>query len=192
MEKKEDLRIKKTKKALQNTIIKLLSKKSFEEIKVSEICDESYINRTTFYAHYKDKYELFNDTIKSLKTDLTDNLSKNKEIKSSLDYIMKLLDIYLDHIEENKEVYLPILKHNKNGIIMDMIFNTLEKDLTEKTSNYYDIVNLNIPIELIIKFYVGGIFYVGIEWLNNSNKYSKDEIQNHLKTIIANGIGNEK
>jgi len=97
----------------------------------------------------------------------------------------------LSYFEENKEVYLPIVKHNKNGIIMDMIFNTLEKDLTEKISNYYDIVNLNIPIDLIIKFYVGGIFYVGIEWLNNGNKYGKDEIQNHLKTIIANGIGNK-
>lgn len=189
MKKNEDLRIVKTKKTLQTSLIMLLSKKSFEEIKVSEICEESYINRSTFYAHYKDKYELFADTFESLKNSLNEDLSKNTEIHSSLDYIMKLLEIYLDHIEENKNIYLPILNHNKNGIIMDMVENTLEKDLTVTLSHDPHIFSLNIPIQILIKFYIGAIFNIGISWLSNSHKYSKEDIQKYIKYIISNGIG---
>ena len=56
MNKKTDLRIVKTKKVLFDTLIKLMRQKNFDKIKISDICDEALINRSTFYAHYEDKY----------------------------------------------------------------------------------------------------------------------------------------
>ena len=41
--------------------------KTFEEIKVSDICKKALINRSTFYSHYNDKYELLVDFINALK-----------------------------------------------------------------------------------------------------------------------------
>ena len=41
--------------------------KTFEEIKVSDICKKALINRSTFYSHYNDKYELLVDFINVLK-----------------------------------------------------------------------------------------------------------------------------
>ena len=58
MEKKTDLRIIKTKKVIYEALIDLMKEKTFEEIKVSDICNKALINRSTFYAHYEDKYEL--------------------------------------------------------------------------------------------------------------------------------------
>ena len=49
MEKKKDLRIIKTQNLLFTSLIKLMKDKSFEEIKVADICNEAYINRSTFY-----------------------------------------------------------------------------------------------------------------------------------------------
>ncbi len=184
----EDLRIKKTKKALQKTLIELLSKKSFEDIRVAEICELSFINRSTFYAHYKDKYELFDDTMVNLRNDLVEDLSKNAEISNSLDYFLHMLDIFLNHIEENKDIYLPIFINNKNGIIMDMVVNALEKDLVTKLSNDDSLKKLGIPLPLVIKFYVGAIFYTGIEWLSNTNKYTKEDMQKYLNQLISKGI----
>lgn len=37
---------------------KLLSKKSIDKIRVTEICKEAEIERPTFYYHFKDKYDL--------------------------------------------------------------------------------------------------------------------------------------
>ena len=57
-EKKKDLRIIKTRKALYNAFEELMKSKPFEQIKVSDICNEALINRSTFYDHYADKYDL--------------------------------------------------------------------------------------------------------------------------------------
>ncbi|HBE9437490.1 transcriptional regulator, TetR family [Clostridioides difficile] len=58
MEKKIDLRVIKTNRSIKNAFIKLLNKKDFASITVQDIIDEALINRTTFYKHYADKYDL--------------------------------------------------------------------------------------------------------------------------------------
>ena len=81
--KKDDLRVIKTKLALYNALIDLMKYKTFEEIKVSDICNKALVNRSTFYSHFEDKYELLTDYINSLKIELTKELEKNQSIKSS-------------------------------------------------------------------------------------------------------------
>lgn len=49
-----------TKKALANSMKKLMREKPFEKISVSDICNECGINRKSFYYHFKDKYDLVN------------------------------------------------------------------------------------------------------------------------------------
>ena len=65
--KKQDLRVVKTKRLLYDTLIDLMKEMPFEEIKVSDICKKALINRSTFYSHYNDKYELLVDFINVLK-----------------------------------------------------------------------------------------------------------------------------
>ena len=57
MKKKEDLRVVKTKANLYRGLMELMKDQTFEEIKVSDICNKSMINRSTFYDHFNDKYE---------------------------------------------------------------------------------------------------------------------------------------
>lgn len=47
-----------TKLWIADTMKKLLSKKSIDKIRVTEICTEAEIERPTFYYHFKDKYDL--------------------------------------------------------------------------------------------------------------------------------------
>lgn len=184
----EDLRIIKTKKALQNTLISLLKEKSFEEVKVADLCKKALVNRSTFYAHYNDKYELFQSTIETLKNDLNDDLKQNENELDTLDYLMKLMELYLNHMEEKKDIYLPIVRHNKNGIIMDIICDALEKDIETKIYHDHKNESLNVPIDVIIKFYIGAIFNVGMEWLNNTQKYNKEDLLKYMNILIKKGI----
>lgn len=48
-----DLRVKKTKRAIQNAFYELLREKPAEKITVTEIVRRAEINKTTFYAHYE-------------------------------------------------------------------------------------------------------------------------------------------
>lgn len=55
---KNGLRTKKTREKIEEKFIQLLQEKSFLKITVQDILDAAGINRTTFYRHYQDKYEL--------------------------------------------------------------------------------------------------------------------------------------
>lgn len=43
-------------------LLKLLEKKPFEYITVSELCKEAGVNRSTFYMHYENTADLLNET----------------------------------------------------------------------------------------------------------------------------------
>ena len=98
MKKKQDLRIVKTKKNLYEGLLKLMKNTSFEDIKVSDICNISLVNRSTFYDHFSDKYELLISLINNLEEELSINLSKNKETTSAKDYYLSIITILFNHI----------------------------------------------------------------------------------------------
>ena len=53
-----DLRIVKTKKAIINAFLALRAKRPLEKITVKELCEMAMVNKSTFYSHYGDIYEL--------------------------------------------------------------------------------------------------------------------------------------
>ncbi|MDE6432613.1 MAG: hypothetical protein K2L07_00115 [Lachnospiraceae bacterium] len=54
----EDRRVRKTKKAIQDVFCEMTKEKNLNEITVKELCAEADINKSTFYLHYHDIYDL--------------------------------------------------------------------------------------------------------------------------------------
>ena len=68
-----DKRIEKTKAALHAAFYRLRSVNTIRDIKVADLCKEAKVNKTTFYAHYKNIYELSEEVEKALiRTIITD------------------------------------------------------------------------------------------------------------------------
>lgn len=58
-EKKEDLRVRRSRKLLQEALIDLtVEKKGFNAVTVRDITERAMVNRSTFYRHFLDKYDL--------------------------------------------------------------------------------------------------------------------------------------
>lgn len=53
-----DLRIVKTRKAINDSFYELFEQKDFDKITVKDITEHAQIGRKTFYLHYIDKYDL--------------------------------------------------------------------------------------------------------------------------------------
>ena len=186
MDKKDDLRVIKTKKILYETLIELMKTKTFEEIKVSDICTKALINRSTFYAHYEDKYELLLEFINSLKEEFINELSKNKNILNTREYYLEMIRLFLDHIENKKDIYNAIMINNRNSIMMDILSSVANNEVIKKmeASN----ISTRVPANIIAKFYLGGVLNLGIEWLRDTNKYSKEEIIRYLEILLPENI----
>ena len=54
-----DRRQRKTQRAIEREFIRLLQAKPLNKISVAEIVSEADISRSTFYLHYTDIYELY-------------------------------------------------------------------------------------------------------------------------------------
>lgn len=184
---KEDLRITKTKKLLYETLISLMEEKSFEEIKVSDICKKALINRSTFYSHYSDKYELFMELINALKLSLFNSLNTNENNVNTREYFIELINILLNHIDDKKNIYYSILINNRNSIITDIILDVVSKDINNRITNDKISTN-NIPTEIVSKFYLGAVMSIGIEYLESKNKYSKEDMIKYIDKLIPSNI----
>lgn len=112
-----------------------MKNKSFEEIKVSDVCKEAHINRSTFYNNFNDKYDLlfslfhdleksnnnnniasniFHDTIlKNIAENIKNHSLYNEEIPSeiiTIFYANGVISICLEYIKNPK-------KYTKNSIL---------------------------------------------------------------------------
>lgn len=68
-----DLRIKRTRTSISNAFIELRSRKPIEKITVKELADLAFINKATFYQHYRDIYDLSD----SLEIELIENIIRS-------------------------------------------------------------------------------------------------------------------
>ena len=179
MTNKLDLRVIKTNNVLYEALVDLLKEKTFEEIKVSDICTKALVNRSTFYAHFNDKYELFISLLNNLKEELENNLKPIEE-KNIKNYYLKMIEVFLNHIEGKENIYKSILINNRNSIIMDMIYDTITQDINLKINEN----EKRVPNDIFISYYLGATVNVGIEWLKNNKKYSKEEILEYLNKLM--------
>ena len=157
---KTDLRIVKTNKALYEALLLLMKEKTFEEIKISDLCQKALLS--------------------SLKTNENDINTK--------EYFMEMLKILIDHIEDKKDIYQAILVNNRNGILMDILYDVANRDINERIKNDKIVKNAHIPSEVITKFYLGAIVNIGIEWIKNNCRYTKEELISYFNILIPNEI----
>lgn len=183
---KIDLRIIKTKASLYNALVNLMAKKTFEEIKVSEICEEAIINRSTFYTHFEDKYDLFNSFVNDMKDKIRNELNVNENILNGKEYYIKILEILLKHVEENKIMYTTMIINNRNSIVTDILYETIKEDEIDKISKLNS--SSKISAKFIYSFYSGAIYHVVLEWIKSGCKENPEELVENISKLLPNDL----
>lgn len=79
---KTDRRIRKTKAQLRTGLAKLLQKKSIKEITVKELVELVDINRSTFYLHYSDIYNMLSSIEEELLEEIRQTILNHPDRKS--------------------------------------------------------------------------------------------------------------
>jgi len=63
-EPKLDPRVKRTRELLEDAFMQTIKEKGFQAVSVQDITQRAGVNRATFYAHFEDKYDLLDKSIR--------------------------------------------------------------------------------------------------------------------------------
>ena len=159
---------------MDEALLELLEKKDFDYITVKEICDVAKVNRSTFYLHYENTYELLKETTqyildkhfayydveeKKVVSQLN-NSSKAELIFVTREYLVP----YLTFIKDNRRIFKLAIKQfqvmNMNEVYVKMFKYIFEPILLQ----------FGVPLKersYVIKFYLTGVFAIVMEWLSN-------------------------
>ncbi|WP_295162562.1 TetR-like C-terminal domain-containing protein [uncultured Brachyspira sp.] len=186
---KNNARVKKTKKLLEDSLGLLLEEKSFEDIRVIDICEKANMHRSTFYTYYNDKYELLKSKLDEYKAKFLEDLNRykieNKLKNSHVDIMNKILQyFYL-----NRKYLKIIFENNKDGSVTDILREYLRFYIIEGIKDFKTIrPDREYVIRVMSSFYSGAFVSVITDWIKNDCFISVEDLAQYLSDIIMQRV----
>ncbi|MFG6150203.1 TetR/AcrR family transcriptional regulator [Halobacillus sp. B23F22_1] len=184
MNEKLDRRKKYTRKVLKESLITLLSKKPITDITVKELCELADINRSTFYTHFADHYDLLNRIEEEITEDMNQYLhSYSYEIEEES---IQMTEKILQYVTENKLMFQTLL--NKESAP------TFEKRMMELTQRFMmnkwmiDHYGKIEETKYLSTFVISGAIHVIKEWLENDMDKSPKEMALMINSFTNYGF----
>lgn len=174
--KNDDLRVRRTKEALINSMFKLLNKQYFGNITVNELCEEALVSRAAFYSHFIDKYELLQYSLSELLKDIPGNFSiyKGSDIAAPInDFILLHKNIIKNIVENANETTLELFQE-----FLESFINKVFESRQDANSNYI----------LTLKFCAGGIVNLLKSHVKNrfsaNTKFINQDLCNAIECLL--------
>ena len=187
MEKKTDLRIIKTYAALHDAFTKLLSKKSFEEITVNELCDEASIRRTTFYKHFSDKYDYFNFFLDELFHEFRSKVSYDVATHDPATYAARRIRDSQNFIRSHKN----FIKHITDSNMISFFYRSFQKQMENELEALFIQIGQKEKtpkLEALIAFYSGAMISLVGWWLEHPDTLNEDELSDLLVNALSPSV----
>jgi AcrR family transcriptional regulator len=182
MNDKNDRRSQRTRQALGDALVDLMMEKGYDAISVKDIIDHANVGRSTFYAHFADKEELFVSQLDRV----VDVLSQHKPGENSNgNPFFPSLGLFR-HIHDQWKLY-KILTWDSG---VDLLTRHLHKSLSEKVEQ-----NLlargqafEVPVPIIANFLAGSFLTLIKWWLDNKMTYSPEQMDDIFQKLALPGV----
>ena len=184
-----DLRIKRTRKFIREAFFNLLLEKGFPTITVGDITERAMVNRSTFYRHYADKYDLAE---KCLDVPFTQLLGQIQDDDGREDlppgappHNFLLL---FRHIEENANLYRALFGKNGVSIFKSRLRTFILEILRVRLRDVkWEERVSGLPQEMFEEYLTGAYMGVIQWWLENIKAYSAETVAFWVYALAAKG-----
>ena len=179
-----DRRCIKTRKAIKQVFIRLMTEKDISDITIKEIADQADINRKTFYSHYTD----VNGVLDDIENDVLEQLCG---IIESFDIQKAIYDPYLifkeltNIINDDFDFYKYFLQSTSDSRLLEKIKHVLKNRIIELVGPE---INNKKMLPYAIEFAVSGILSIYREWFNSDRTYSLEEVSDFAGSLTFNGL----
>lgn len=151
-----------------------------EDLDISEACSFTKISRTTFYNHYQNTQDLFDDLLMFIKAKFVNNLKIMSDDKLPKDDSIKLvLKRNISFYKQNSDFFIVVFKlipfdsyaywdfFYEQLLDLGMFGNT-----EEGNQRYY------------MRFFVGGFFSLLYKWYQDGFEETEDDIYNFILEMV--------
>lgn len=181
-----DKRSLKTRKQLEDVLFDLLKVKDINKITVKEITVLADINRSTFYDHYCDIYDLLESVQNRVLGDIQ-MINKSVTISSLNSGDLNQLSLLLEYIKDNKEIFNILLNGHGNvqfvASLRKVISEKFLKDFIGKSSypnkEHYTLVS---------SFFISGCIGLIQNWVKNGSQVPVEQLTKIMKNLVLNSI----
>ncbi|OTN88563.1 hypothetical protein A5819_001044 [Enterococcus sp. 7E2_DIV0204] len=163
---------------IQESMLKLIKHKKFEEITIKEIVDGANVSRKTFYRNFDSKIEILDVEISKISSEYIQALHEITDL--TFHNIVFLIFTVADN---NHEFIKSLVDNNLLYLLLDRIY--------EKVILVYDIRGKEIlriygknAISNSLRFIFGGFERYIKEWLKEDNRKSPLQVQKDFEAVI--------
>ncbi len=185
MEKREDIRITKSKRDLCNALVELMKNTPFKKITVGDICSTAMINKMTFYKHYADKYELLNDVFLNIKQSIIVSaeaaIPTQNVDDTALDLTFRVLDAVINECLNQKQLLMDI---SHDEMVLTMISTTIEKSIYELLSSINIHHTFKYRLDILTSAVTGATTFLIRYLLLHEQSIGKEQFLENTKAFL--------
>ena len=180
-EKKEDLRVIKTKEIIRNTFKNMILEMDYDYITIKELTERAKINRKTFYLHY----ESLDDLLLEIQNSIANNFIEKQISYTNLEDMKYLIGLFFESANKN-----PL----DERILCSGSYRNISDRINKKVMDYRKKTNRgafsdNEAYENIIFAYYGAnsaIIYR--QWVADGKKLSLEEVKELAIKLVCHGL----
>lgn len=190
-DQKEDLRVQRTRKMLQQALFELTAEKGFPNVTIRDIAERAMVNRSTFYRHYLDKYDLINQYMDDLHAMISNAALLVEKMNDPIpEKAPSGLLVLVKHVQEYADFYRVML--GQNG---DALFTKRFREMSENRYRHlFAVLDIKAepnspPIEMKLNYIscagVGAIMW----WLENDQPCPPEQLALWLAQMSMTSAG---
>ncbi|HNY32386.1 MAG TPA: helix-turn-helix domain-containing protein [Fibrobacteria bacterium] len=157
----DDRRVRRTRDNLQAAFMELLHERTWEEIRVQDICDRANVGRSTFYNHYVDKEGLIVGGLTELGQGITAQFGGKPDVP-----VFWFARPLLDHVLEGEELFRK-LKGTDAEAVLKFRFGQLAVDLARRCLVQRGVQGHRLEAGA---YFVGGAFMELLGWYVHAHR----------------------
>ena len=175
-----DLRVRRTRKLLQDAFRTLVIEVGFETITIQMLADRAMVNRATFYRHYQDKYDLAEQVYDALTADYRRSIAGLAVADP-----VRGWELLFVHVATHAEFYLALL----SGVphFREYVCRNIEHELLAG----FQAVGLTdenaLPLPLVLRYLATAQMGVVQWWLENGQTVAPQQMAHYLWRLHAEG-----
>lgn len=163
-----------------------MHEKGFDDISVQEICERADVGRSTFYAHFQDRDELFIRHTVVFARALGQRLTWNEQLGS---YSFPARELFA-HVRQMKPLFASLAQARKIEFIMKIWLNNMAEVFEQRIAAVRErgATSTTIPAVLVAQQLAGTLMTLLVWWMDHHYPFSEREMEQQFQHLIA-GIG---